>query len=245
MEGIAVDIKDVSMCFNLQNEKIDSLKEYVIKFLKGKIQYKEFWALKNISLTIKKGEVFGIVGFNGAGKSTLLKIIAGVMKPTTGQVKVHGSIAPLLELGAGFDMELSARDNIFLNGAVLGYSNSFVKKKFEDIVDFAEIRDFLDVPLKNYSSGMIARIAFSISTVVEPDILIVDEILSVGDTKFQEKCTNRINDMIGKGITVIFVSHSSQQVESMCDRVAYLEKGKLIGMGETKMVLKQYEQGGL
>lgn len=240
MENVAIEITEVSMCFNLQKEKIDSLKEYLIKFVKGKIHYNEFWALRNVSLSIKKGEVFGLVGFNGAGKSTLLKIIAGVLKPTSGHVKVMGSIAPLIELGAGFDMELSARDNIYLNGAVLGYSNKFIKEKFAEIVDFAEIGDFIDVPLKNYSSGMVARIAFAISTIVEPEILIVDEILSVGDLRFQERCTKRIKSMISNGVTVILVSHSTDQVEKLCDRVAFLEKGELLHVGVTSVVLEQY-----
>jgi len=241
MGNNAVELNDVSMCFNLQTEKIDNLKEYFIKLVKGKIHYKEFWAIRDVSLTIKQGEVFGLVGFNGAGKSTLLKIIAGVLKPTKGQVKITGSIAPLIELGAGFDMELSARDNIYLNGAVLGYSRSFINEKFDEIVEFAEIGEFIDVPLKNYSSGMVARIAFSISTVVEPNILIVDEILSVGDIRFQEKCNNRIKNMINNGVTVILVSHSAGQIETLCDRVAFLEKGKLVQVGQTKEVLKVYE----
>lgn len=241
MGNNAVEINNVSMCFNLQTEKIDNLKEYFIKLVKGKIHYKEFWALSEVSISIKQGEVFGLVGFNGAGKSTLLKIIAGVLKPTKGQVKINGSIAPLIELGAGFDMELSARDNIYLNGAVLGYSRSFISEKFDEIVEFAEIGDFIDVPLKNYSSGMIARIAFSISTVVEPNILIVDEILSVGDIRFQDKCNKRIKSMISNGVTVILVSHSAGQVEALCDRVAFLEKGKLVQVGQTKEVLALYE----
>lgn len=243
MGNNAVEIDNVSMCFNLQTERIDNLKEYFIKLVKGQIHYKEFWALREVSLSIKQGEVFGLVGFNGAGKSTLLKIIAGVLKPTKGQVKVNGLIAPLIELGAGFDMELSARDNIYLNGAVLGYSHSFIKEKFDEIVDFAEIGEFIDVPLKNYSSGMIARIAFSISTIVEPNILIVDEILSVGDIRFQDKCNKRIKSMISNGVTVILVSHSSGQIESLCDRVAYLEKGQLVEVGQTEAILARYNKG--
>ncbi|WP_449601520.1 ABC transporter ATP-binding protein [Paenibacillus sp. Marseille-Q9583] len=240
MENIAVSIEDVSIRFNMQVEKIDNLKEYFVKMLKGKVNYKEFWALNDISFQIKKGEVFGLVGLNGAGKSTLLKVIAGVLKPTKGKVSVNGSIVPLIELGAGFDMELSARENIYLNGAILGYNKKFIAEKFEEIVDFAETREFLDVPLKNYSSGMLARIAFAISTVVEPEILIVDEILAVGDYKFQEKCMTRIQQMLTNGVTVIFVSHSTFQVEQLCSRIAYLEKGRLVEVGPTAEVLEKY-----
>ncbi|MEK3750197.1 ABC transporter ATP-binding protein [Paenibacillus sp. FSL E2-8871] len=240
MENIAVSIEDVSIRFNMQVEKIDNLKEYFVKMLKGKVNYKEFWALNDISFQIKKGEVFGLVGLNGAGKSTLLKVIAGVLKPTKGKVSVNGSIVPLIELGAGFDMELSARENIYLNGAILGYNKKFIAEKFEEIVDFAETREFLDVPLKNYSSGMLARIAFAISTVVEPEILIVDEILAVGDYKFQEKCMTRIQQMLTNGVTVIFVSHSTFQVEQLCSRIAYLEKGRIVEVGPTAEVLEKY-----
>lgn len=240
MENVAVSIEDVSIRFNMQVEKIDNLKEYFVKMLKGQVSYKEFWALNDISFQIMKGEVFGLVGLNGAGKSTLLKVIAGVLKPTKGKVSIDGSIVPLIELGAGFDMELSARENIYLNGAVLGYSKKFIANKFEQIVDFAETREFLDVPLKNYSSGMLARIAFAISTVVEPDILIVDEILAVGDYKFQEKCMARIQQMLENGVTVIFVSHSTSQVEQLCSRVAYLEKGRIVEVGPTAAVLEKY-----
>lgn len=240
MENIAVSLEDVSICFNMQIEKIDNLKEYFVKMLKGKVSYKEFWALNNISFDIAKGEVFGLVGLNGAGKSTLLKVIAGVLKPTKGKVSINGSIVPLIELGAGFDMELSARENIYLNGAVLGYSKKFINEKFDEIVDFAETWEFLDVPLKNYSSGMLARIAFAISTVVEPDILIVDEILAVGDYKFQQKCMDRIKLMLNNGVTILFVSHSTSQVEQLCSRVAYLDKGRVVEVGPTKEVLAKY-----
>ncbi|ETT50044.1 ABC transporter [Paenibacillus sp. FSL R7-269] len=240
MENIAVSIEDVSIRFNMQIEKIDNLKEYFVKMLKGKVNYKEFWALNDVSFQVQKGEVFGLVGLNGAGKSTLLKVIAGVLKPTKGKVAVNGSIVPLIELGAGFDMELSARENIYLNGAILGYDKKFIAGKFEEIVDFAETREFLDVPLKNYSSGMLARIAFAISTVVEPDILIVDEILAVGDYKFQEKCMQRIEQMLANGVTVLFVSHSTSQVEQLCSRVAYLEKGRVVEVGPTAEVLEKY-----
>lgn len=198
-KNIAVKIENVSMMFNMASEKIYSIKEYFIKLVSGKLYFREFWALKDISFKIKKGEIFGIIGLNGAGKSTLLKIIAGVLKPTMGRVYVNGTMAPLIELGAGFDFELTARENIFLNGAILGYSRKFMKEKFDEIVEFAELRDFLDVPLKNFSSGMQARLGFAIATIVDPDILIVDEILAVGDFHFQEKCERRINSMLEKG----------------------------------------------
>ncbi|WP_150270377.1 ABC transporter ATP-binding protein [Paenibacillus tepidiphilus] len=240
MEDIAVSIEDVSVRFNMQTERIDGLKEYFVKLLKGEVNYKEFWGLKNISLNVKKGEIFGLVGLNGAGKSTLLKVVAGVLKPTSGKVSINGNIVPLIELGAGFDMELTARENIYLNGAILGYTKKFIAEKFDEIVDFAETREFLDAPLKNYSSGMLARIAFAISTVVEPDILIVDEILAVGDYKFQQKCMNRIQGMLDKGVTVLFVSHSAAQVEQLCSRVAYLERGQIVEIGETKEVMEKY-----
>ncbi|GGJ00960.1 ABC transporter ATP-binding protein [Paenibacillus hunanensis] len=240
MEKYAVEVSNVSMKFNLQTERIDGLKEFLIKFLKNEIKYQEFWALDEVSFSIKKGEVFGLVGLNGAGKSTLLKLIAGIYKPTKGAVKAEGVIAPLIELGAGFDMELTARENIYLNGSVLGYNKEFLNSKFNEIVEFSEMQDFLDVPLKNYSSGMVARIAFAISTIVEPDILIVDEILSVGDFKFQEKCIKKISSMIDNGVTIIMVSHSTHQIKQLCNRVAYLEKGKLIEVGETATVLKKY-----
>jgi ABC-type polysaccharide/polyol phosphate transport system ATPase subunit len=240
MERPVISVSNVSIRLNMQIEKVDSLKEYILKVIKGRVKYKEFWALKDISFDIERGEVFGLVGLNGAGKSTLLKIIAGVMKPTSGEVVVEGKIVPLIELGAGFDMELSARENIYLNGAILGYSKKFISEKFQEIVDFAEIHDFLDVPLKNYSSGMLARIAFAISTVVEPDVLIVDEILAVGDYKFQEKCMARIHEMLKNKVTVLFVSHSAAQVKQLCNRVAFLEKGQLIDVGFTDEVLNKY-----
>ncbi len=236
-----VEVKDVSMVFNLSREPIFSLKEYLIKLVKGNVKIDRFTALDGITLDIKKGEVFGIVGLNGCGKSTLLKIIAGVYKPTTGTVTSHGSIAPLIELGAGFDMELTARENIFLNGLVLGYTRQYIREKFDEIVEFSEIAEFIDVPMKNYSSGMVARIAFSVATCTRPDILIADEILSVGDYKFQEKCENRMKDMMNSGTTVIFVSHSIEQVKRICDRCAWIEKGKVKMIGEAGMVCGEYE----
>lgn len=238
----AIIVKNVSMCFNISNEKISSFKEYVIKLLKRQLFFKEFWALKNISFEVKKGEVFGVIGLNGAGKSTLLKIIAGILKPTKGIVKVRGSMAPLIELGAGFDMDLTGRENIFLNGAILGYSKKFMLEKFDEIVDFSELHDFIDVPLKNYSSGMKARLGFSIATIVKPEILIIDEVFAVGDLKFQEKCERKIKNMLSENTTVIFVSHSINQVKKLCDRVLWLEKGTIKMIGDAKEVCREYKK---
>lgn len=238
-----IEIKNVEMHFNMSKEKIDNLKEYFIKLLKRQLMYEDFTALNDVSVDIKKGEVFGIVGYNGSGKSTLLKIISGILKPTVGSVKVHGSIAPLIELGAGFDLDLTARENIFLNGSVLGFSNQMISEKFDDIVEFSELREFLDVPMKNYSSGMVARIGFSVATMVKPEILIVDEILSVGDFLFQQKCEQRINDLMQGGTTVLIVSHALEQIRRLCNRVMWLDKGKLKMVGETQVVCDAYESG--
>ena len=230
--NVVVDVKDVSMEFNLNQEKTDNLKEYVIKAIKKELRFQSFWALKNISLQIHKGEKVGFVGLNGAGKSTLLKIIAQVMKPTKGSVKVHGNMAPLLALGAGFDYNYTGSENIFLNGALLGHSKSYMKKRYDEIVEFSEIGDFIDVPVKNYSSGMKARLAFSIATSVNPDILILDEVLSVGDASFQKKSKKRMNELMQGDVSLLFVSHSIGQVREMCDRAIWLDHGKLIDEGE-------------
>lgn len=240
-EQFAVKLNDVSMCFNMCSEKINSFKEYLIKIVKRQLSYKKHMALSNVSLEIKKGDVFGVVGLNGSGKSTLLKIISGILKPTQGQVLTVGAIAPLIELGAGFDMELTARENIYLNGAVLGYSKKFICEKFDEIVEFSEMADFLDVPMKNYSSGMVARVAFSVATIVKPDILIVDEILAVGDFQFQKKCTMRIKSMMASGVTVILVSHNIEQIEKLCKHVAWLDKGRIRMVGKVGEVCKQYK----
>lgn len=242
MENI-IEIKDVEMHFNMSKEKIDNLKEYFIKLAKRQLMYEDFTALDKVSVDIKKGEVFGIVGHNGSGKSTLLKTISGILKPTVGTVKVHGSIAPLIELGAGFDLDLTARENIFLNGSVLGFSNQMIEEKFDEIVDFSELREFLDVPMKNYSSGMVARIGFAVATMVKPDILIVDEILSVGDFLFQQKCEQRINALMQGGTTVLIVSHALEQIRRLCTRVMWLDKGKIKMLGDTKSVCDAYESG--
>ena len=240
-EKIVVQVENVSMHFNMSGERLDSLKEYFIKLLKRQLFFKKYVAIDNISFNIKKGDVFGIVGLNGCGKSTTLKIISGILKPTTGRVVVRGSIAPLIELGAGFDMELTARENIYLNGAVLGYSKKLINEKFDEIVEFSEMREFLDVPMKNYSSGMVARIAFAIATIVQPDILIVDEILSVGDFHFQEKCNNRIEKMMKSGTTIVLVSHDIEQIQSLCNKVMWLEKGKMKMIGEVQEVCEAYK----
>ncbi len=239
----AIEVDDVTMIFNMASERLDNLKEYLIKLVRHELFFEEFHALKNISFKVKKGEVLGLVGTNGSGKSTMLKIIAGVLEPSKGTVKVHGNIAPLIELGAGFDIELTARENIYLNGALLGYTKEFIDTHLDDIVEFAELRDFMDMPLKNYSSGMVARIAFAIATVVEPDVLIVDETLSVGDVFFQEKCERRIRQFIESGdVTVLFVSHSLEQVERLCTSCVWIEKGTQRMIGPTKEVCEAYRK---
>ena len=238
----AVELRDIEMHFNMSKEKLQSLKEYLLKFLKRELAYEDFIALNGVSLNIEKGDVFGIVGLNGSGKSTLLKIISGILTPTKGTVVTHGVIAPLIELGAGFDLELTARENIYLNGSVLGFSKKYMDEHFDSIVEFSEMQDFLDTPMKNYSSGMIARIGFAIATMTVPDILIVDEILAVGDFKFQEKCEARINEMMNNGhTTVIVVSHSMGQIERLCRHCAWLEHGNLKMVGDTETVCTAYK----
>ena len=238
-----IELKNVTMKFNLGIEKNFSIKQAFVNFFnpKYKKQKKEYFcALDDISFNVKKGEVVGLIGSNGAGKSTLLKIVSGVMKPTKGKVQVNGAISPMIELGAGFDMELTARENIYLNGAILGYSKSFIDSKFEDIVEFSELRDFLDVPIKNFSSGMTAKLAFSIATVVDPEVLIVDEILSVGDIKFQEKSKKKMLDMIKGGTTVLYVSHTLQSIKDLCDKVVWIEHGKMVKMGPAEEICDEY-----
>lgn len=237
----AVELRDIEMHFNMSTERLQSLKEYFLKFMKRQLHFEDFVAVDKVSFDIKKGDVFGIVGLNGCGKSTTLKIISGILKPTKGTVETQGVIAPLIELGAGFDMELTARENIYLNGSVLGYSKKFMDEKFDDIVEFSEMKDFLDVPMKNYSSGMVARIGFAIATVTTPDILIVDEILAVGDFLFQQKCEDRINKMMQDDTTVIIVSHSIEQIERLCKHCVWLEKGKVKMIGETVEVCNAYK----
>ncbi len=236
----AIEVNNVSMHFNMASERVETLKEYFVKALKRELFYDDFVAVDSVSFEVKKGEVLGIVGTNGSGKSTMLKMISGIMEPTTGTINTKGVIAPLIELGAGFDGELTARENIFLNGAILGYEKEFIEEKFNSIVDFAELWDFLDMPIKNYSSGMVARIAFAIATVVKPDILIVDEILAVGDFMFQKKCEQRIKELMAEGTTVVIVSHSLEQIEGLCDRVLWLEKSKKKMIGNTFDVCNAY-----
>lgn len=235
-------VDDVTMCFNLAEEKTDSIKEYCMKLLQGKLHYNEFYALKNVSFTIKRGESVALIGKNGSGKSTLLKILAGVMQPTGGETSVKGSIAPLIELGAGFDTELTAKENIYLNGAILGFDRDFMDQHFEEIVEFSELRDFINVPLKNFSSGMTARLGFAIATIIKADILIVDEVLAVGDFRFQEKCKAKIAELLEGGTTLLFVSHSAGQVKELCSKAVWLDHGNMMAYGETEEVYAQYER---
>ena len=237
-----LSINHVTMNFRMVNDKIDSLKEYIVKLLQGKLVYNKLTVLDDITFSVEKGEVIGIIGRNGAGKSTLLKIISGVLQPTSGQVETFGNIVPMLELGTGFDAELSGKENIYLNGAILGYSEQFLNEKFDEIVEFSELGNFIEMPIRNYSSGMMARLAFSIATVVNPEILIVDEILSVGDVGFQNKSRARMMELMGGGTTVLFVSHSLNQIREMCNRVVWLENHKIYLMGETQSVCDAYQK---
>ncbi len=237
----AIEVRDVTMRFNMSKEKVDSIKEYLIRLVKRQLFFEEFFALKDVSLTVEQGDVFGIVGLNGSGKSTLLKVISGILKPTKGEVKTYGTISPLIELGAGFDMDLTARENVFLNGSVLGYSKAQMREKFDEIIEFSELQDFVDVAIKNFSSGMVARLAFAIATITKPDILIVDEILSVGDFLFQEKCEKRIQELMQGGTTVLLVSHSLEQVERLCKHVMWLEHGTVRMLGDTNSVCEAYK----
>jgi len=241
VEDKVLVVDNVSMKFNLMEKKVDNLKEYFIKMVKNELRYQEFWALKNVSFSLDQGDRLGILGLNGAGKSTLLKIIAGVLKATEGKVTKKGKIVPLLELGAGFDQQYTGAENIYLYGAVLGYSKDFIRQKYDEIVAFSELGDFINVPVKNYSSGMKARLGFSIATIVEPDILILDEVLSVGDAKFKKKSEKKIKAMFDSGVTVLFVSHSLEQVNRLCNRAILLEKGKLIAQGSVKEVSEIYD----
>ena len=238
----AIIVDNVSMKFNLSKEKVDSLKDYIIKSIKKEIKYNEFWALQNVDFEVKKGDRVGILGLNGAGKSTLLKVIAGVFKPTEGKVVRNGRLVPLLELGAGFDSQYTGRENIYLYGAVLGFSKKFLDEKLDEIIEFSELGKFIDVPVKNYSSGMKSRLGFSVATLVEPDILILDEVLSVGDAKFRKKSEAKIMSMFDKGVTVLFVSHSLDQVKRLCNKAILLEKGKIISHGSIEEVSKVYEE---
>ena len=237
-----LEVNNVTIRFALTSERIDSMKDYFIKRLRGMITYDEFFALKDISFSMDRGESVGLIGLNGCGKSTLLKTIAGVLKPYKGNVRVYGSIAPLIELGAGFDMDLTAEENVYLNGALLGYSEKQMSEFYDDIVEFSELKPFMETPVKNFSSGMLARLGFAIATVGDPDLLIVDETLAVGDFKFQKKCEKRIQDILSSGTSLLFVSHTISQVERLCKRVIWLEKGQLVKDGPTNVVTKEYKE---
>lgn len=235
-----ISVENVSMYYKMSYDKVNSIKEYFTKLIKGELKYEEFHALSNVSFNVEKGEVIGIIGHNGAGKSTILKVISGILKPTEGSVKVNGNIVPMLELGSGFDYDLTGKENIFLNGAILGYSEKFLKSKYNEIVEFSELDKFIDIPIRNYSSGMLMRLAFSIATVVNPEILIVDEILAVGDANFQEKSKARMLELMAGGTTVLFVSHSIEQIKELCNRVIWLDHGKIKKIGSTEEVCTEY-----
>lgn len=239
-----IEVSDMTMRFRMNSDRIMSLKEFVTTALRGKLRYQSFTALDHVSFTVNKGETLGLIGRNGAGKSTLLKVISGILKPTEGSVAAHGNVVPMLELGSGFDFDLTGRENIFLNGAILGYSEEFLREKYDEIVDFSELGTFLETPIRNYSSGMMARLAFSIATVVQPEILIVDEILAVGDAAFQEKSRKRMMELMGGGTTVLFVSHSLEQVREMCSRVVWLEHGRTRMFGDVQEVCDVYAAQG-
>ena len=240
MNDIVIEVKNATVRFNKSAESISGLKEYIIKMLKRELMFQEFLALKNINFTVKRGDSWGLIGKNGSGKSTLLKLISGSIRPYQGNVTVNGSISPLIELGAGFDPELTARENIFLNGALLGYSKRFIESHFQEIVDFAELNDFIDVPIKNFSSGMSARLGFAIATVQKPDILIVDEVLAVGDFAFQQKCKERMEHLLSNGTTLLFVSHSIEQVKELCSNAIWINNGEVRAIGDTYSVSQEY-----
>lgn len=236
-----VSVKNISLKFKMEQNRANSLKEFCVRWLKRDLKSEDFWALTDVSFDVEKGDVIGIIGHNGAGKSTLLKVISGIMKPTKGTIEAHGNIVPMLELGSGFDMELSGRENIYLNGAILGYSEEFLNEKYDEIVAFSELGNFIEAPLRTYSSGMLARLAFSVACIVEPEILIVDEILSVGDADFQEKSRARMMEIMTGGTTVFFVSHSLKQIREMCNKVVWLEHGKIQAIGKTEEICNMYE----
>ena len=236
-----VSVKNISLKFKMEQNRANSLKEFCVRWLKRDLKSEDFWALTDVSFDVEKGDVIGIIGHNGAGKSTLLKVISGIMKPTKGMIEAHGKIVPMLELGSGFDMELSGRENIYLNGAILGYSEEFLNEKYDEIVAFSELGNFIEAPLRTYSSGMLARLAFSVACIVEPEILIVDEILSVGDADFQEKSRARMMELMTGGTTVFFVSHSLKQIREMCNKVVWLEHGKIQAVGKTGEICDKYE----
>ena len=235
-----IEVKNVTMKFRMSDEPINSLKEIFTTAVSGKLKFNEFLALDDVSFNLEKGKTLGLIGKNGAGKSTTLKLISGILKPTSGTIITRGNIVPMLELGAGFDLELTGKENIYLNGAILGYFKEYLESKYDEIVEFAEIQDFIDMPIRNYSSGMMARLAFSIASVVQPEILIVDEILAVGDVAFQEKSFNRMKELMTGGATVLFVSHDLEKIEEMCDKVIWLQRGKVVMYGDTEEVCSEY-----
>jgi ABC-type polysaccharide/polyol phosphate transport system ATPase subunit len=240
MNEYAIEVNNVSMLFNLSSERIDNIKEYIIKKIHRKLTFENFYALKNVSFNVEKGDAVAIIGDNGSGKSTLLKVLAGIYKPTTGTATVRGSISPLIELGAGFDMELTGRENVYLNGLMLGYSKRFIRDNFNDIVEFASLWDFIDIPLKNYSSGMLARLGFAISTIVKPDILIVDEILAVGDIVFQRKCNKKMQELMSGGTTLLLVSHDLNEIRRICNKAVWIHQGGVVKIGEVSEVCNAY-----
>ncbi len=242
MKDYAIEVNHVSMLFHLNRERVDNAKEYFIRLVTRKLHYTQFWALKDISFKVEKGDRVGIMGFNGAGKSTLLKTIAGVLKPTMGSVRVSGVIAPMLELGAGFDMNYSGAENIYLYGATMGFSRKFIEEKYDEIVEFSELGEFIDAPLKSYSSGMKSRLGFAIATAVKPDVLILDEVLSVGDAAFKDKSEQRILDMMEDGVTVLFVSHSTDRVRKICNKAIILTKGQIVAEGEVNEICDMYTE---
>jgi len=238
--NVVIDVDHVTIRFNMATQKIDNLKEYFVKLMKRELTFQEFMALKDVSFQVRRGEAWGLIGTNGSGKSTLLKAISGIIKPYKGSITVSGSVAPLIELGAGFDANMTARENIFLNGCILGHTEKFMEAHFQEIVDFAEIHQFLDSPIKNYSSGMRARLGFAVATMVQPDILIVDEVLAVGDYKFRQKCEKRMNEMLENGTTLLFVSHSLEEVRRLCDHAIWIDKGVARMTGEVNAVCDAY-----
>lgn len=242
MEQDIIQVNNITVRYKIANDRVSSLKEFVIKKIKKSITEKEFLALDNVSFTVKKGDVVGVVGRNGAGKSTLLKVVSGIQKPTSGNIVLNGRVVPMLELGAGFDMELSGKENVYLNGAVLGYSKEFLDEKYNDILEFSELGDFINMPVRNYSSGMVARLAFSIASMVNPEILIVDEVLSVGDENFQRKSKNRMIELMSGGSTVLFVSHNIKQIEEICNKAVWLEHGKVVMTGPSDVVCAEYKK---
>lgn len=242
MKDYAIEVNHVSMLFRLNRERVDNAKEYFIRLLTRKLHYTEFWALKDVSFKIEKGDRVGVMGFNGAGKSTLLKTIAGVLKPTMGSVKVSGTIAPMLELGAGFDPNYTGAENIYLYGATMGFSRKFIDEKYDEIVEFSELKEFINAPLKSYSSGMKSRLGFAIATAVKPDVLILDEVLSVGDAAFKEKSEQRILDMMEDGVTVLYVSHSTDRIRKLCNKAIILTKGQVVANGEVGEICDMYTE---